>query len=172
MAFRYKRLSLVEDRRRGASFDSSSTLDGLENIADAQKLEPEDLPSTTSTRWSWRIANSSWLWLIHAVLLLASLTLFSLAVTVRSSTLKHVRGFSAWCESSVRLIRRAGTWRLTWIPQKHPPITRSSIMHRNTISRRKATGSSVLGPRWTRHGARSPTTVSPLCPASRGHPDS
>lgn len=41
--------------------------------------------------------SSEWLWLLHAILLTVSITLFTLSVMVRSSTLKHVREFSAWC---------------------------------------------------------------------------
>ena len=39
-----------------------------------------------------------WLWMLHAVLLTSSITLLTLSIMIRSSTLKHVQEFSAWCE--------------------------------------------------------------------------
>jgi len=45
---------------------------------------------------------SKWLWLLHTIMFSISLTLFTLSVTVRSSTLKHVQEFSAWCMFTIK----------------------------------------------------------------------
>ncbi|KEF53619.1 uncharacterized protein A1O9_10594 [Exophiala aquamarina CBS 119918] len=58
-------------------------------------LDDEDNLSITS-RKTIQIYTSQWLWLLHAILLASSLTLFTLSVMVRSSTLQHVQEFSAW----------------------------------------------------------------------------
>ena len=46
--------------------------------------------------WTWLKSKS--IWILHALLLLVSCTMFFCALQVRSSTLEHVRQFSAWCE--------------------------------------------------------------------------
>lgn len=38
-----------------------------------------------------------WMWLVHAVLLTLSFTMFAASLYTRSSTAKYVQDFSAWC---------------------------------------------------------------------------
>ena len=45
-----------------------------------------------------QLITSKWLWLVHCLLLVSSCTLLSLSLSLRSSTLGHVRQFSAWCK--------------------------------------------------------------------------
>lgn len=99
MECKYQALSPIPEKRRGESFESSSTLGDLDHL---------ELPlkSVKSSRFCGTyqvpggLPSSRWLWLIHGVLLMTSCTLFALAMTVRSSTLEHVRRFSAWCKWS------------------------------------------------------------------------
>jgi hypothetical protein len=44
------------------------------------------------------VNQSYWIWLVHAVMFSTSITLFILSLGSQSSTLEHVRRFSAWCE--------------------------------------------------------------------------
>jgi hypothetical protein len=71
--------------RRSSTSTSNSTL-----------LCEED-PELSEPR---RISISNWMWLVHAVLLSLSFSMFAAAYFKPVSTLEHVRHFSAYCESS------------------------------------------------------------------------
>lgn len=100
MSFNYTPLDPIEEKRGRKSYDSSSTLRDLDDL----DYFDIDLPKDGSdSRWTLRrafrpLVHSNWLWLVHAVLLLCSSTFLIVAITIRSSTLKHVREFSAWCK--------------------------------------------------------------------------
>ena len=95
MSFRYQPITSTEERPRPVSFESASTLDGLDDLDLSAALKSE-ITSSQSFSSPARRSSLRWLWLMHAILLSTSLILFTLAATVRSSTLKHVREFSAW----------------------------------------------------------------------------
>ncbi|KIX96926.1 uncharacterized protein Z520_07040 [Fonsecaea multimorphosa CBS 102226] len=102
MDCKYQRLTPILEKPRAESLDSCSTLGDLEDLQIS-------LTSGRSVDHVQRLSTvrpflaSNWLWMVHAVLLVTSCTLFTLSITIRSSTLKHVRGFSAWspAESAV-----------------------------------------------------------------------
>jgi hypothetical protein len=68
--------------RRSSTSTSDSTL--LEDEEDHREPEPR-------SRFSGK-----WMWLVHAVLLLLSFTMFMSAMFTKASTLEHVRKFSAY----------------------------------------------------------------------------
>ena len=95
MDFKYQHLSPIVEHD-AASVDSESTLgdaDDVDIVLEREVKAQEFMREMCRSR----IPTSKWLWLLHVILLVGSLTFFTLAVMVRSSTLKHVREFSAWC---------------------------------------------------------------------------
>ncbi|KIW21137.1 hypothetical protein PV08_01717 [Exophiala spinifera] len=103
MDYKYQSLSPIPEKRRAESFESASTLEGLEDLDNSIVSTPNVLccPNLNNSN---SIAASKWLWLIHGVVLMTSCTILALAVSMRSSTLEHVRQFSAWspAETAVR----------------------------------------------------------------------
>jgi len=100
MDSRYKRLPTLKEDEPRLSFETSTTLDGLDGIVDHEKGSDNgvDLPTRPPTLFG--SVSGRWIWLLHAILLVTSLTIFALALNVRSSTLRFVREFSAWCKLS------------------------------------------------------------------------
>ena len=98
MDARYKRLPTLKEDAPRLSYETSTTLDGLDGPDDQEKGLDSDaeLPARQATLLGK--VSTQWIWLLHAFLLVTSLTLFALAINVRSSTLKYVREFSAWCK--------------------------------------------------------------------------
>ncbi|KAK5213985.1 hypothetical protein LTR41_000177 [Exophiala xenobiotica] len=94
MDFKYQPLSPIVEHD-AASVDSESTLGDADDV-DIVLKRGEKAQEFMGEMHRSTIPTSKWLWLLHVVLLVGSLTLFTLAVMVRSSTLKHVREFSAW----------------------------------------------------------------------------
>lgn len=99
MDCKYESLRHSQEKLRTTSFDSSSTLDDLNDLELSFKSDA-DIPYSKSPSRVHQFVASKWAWLAHAVLLLSSCSLFVLSLNVRSSILKHVREFSAWCEFS------------------------------------------------------------------------
>jgi hypothetical protein len=146
----YFRMTAVYQPLRLGEKDSWD--DGLEEAAASEILERQVV-------WMQPLRSklaSKGVWIVHAVLLLASSCMFLSALSMQSSTLQHVKDYSAWCKcSSLHRQERADS------PQRRRPrpwITRwSSIMFPpRTIA------SSAPARRSTRHGVRSHTTVSAL----------
>lgn len=94
MSVKYQPVPLDDEKPCLSAYESSTTLNDLESTLQ----NDTNGPRPTDIQWHGLKLASNWVWLIHAVLLLASCTLFALAVTIRSSTLKHVQEFSAYCE--------------------------------------------------------------------------
>ncbi|KAK5339017.1 hypothetical protein LTR98_005417 [Exophiala xenobiotica] len=99
MDFKYQPLSPIVEHD-AASVDSESTLGDADDVDIVFKRGEKAQEFMGEMRRS-TIPTSKWLWLLHVVLLVGSLTLFTLAVMVRSSTLKHVREFSAWSDEKM-----------------------------------------------------------------------
>jgi hypothetical protein len=74
------------DARRASTSTSDDTL--LEDEEDARLTQPR-------SRMSGR-----WMWLVHAVLLSLSFTMFVSSFFQKPSTLQHVKQFSAYCEQN------------------------------------------------------------------------
>ena len=97
MDCKYQPLSPILEKRRGESFESSSTLGDLDDL---------EVPTSTGENpfcqnvhsAQHKLLASRWIWLVHAVLLMVSCTFFALAASLRSTTLEHVRQFSTWCK--------------------------------------------------------------------------
>jgi hypothetical protein len=79
------------------------------STSDSTLLCDEDAKSSEQRRRS----DSKWMWLVHAVLLSLSFTMFSAAYFKPVSTLEHVRHFSAYCE----FVHRQGRLGLILNPQ-------------------------------------------------------
>ena len=101
MAFVYQSLrpSMSDEKLSRQSSDSSKTLQALDDI-DFLSLKPDlDLYKGFSGQLAHIWLRSKWLWAVHAALLFTSCGILAFSLAVRSSTLHHVRQFSAWCES-------------------------------------------------------------------------
>ena len=83
MSGEYRPLATTLEKAERHSYESSTTLDGLDDI---------DSPSRASSN----LATCRLLWLVQGTLFLTSLSLLLLASKIRLSTLKHVQQFSAW----------------------------------------------------------------------------
>jgi hypothetical protein len=96
MNSKYQPLNRTWKENYAASVGSGATSNDTddEDIALTQELETY---KSIDVRRPQRVPNSKWLWVLHTILFASSLTLFTLSVMVRSSTLRHVREFSAWC---------------------------------------------------------------------------
>lgn len=106
MAFEYRSLrpSISDEKDSRLSSDSSETLHALDDL-DFLSNQPEsglykDFASQPAYIW----LRSKWLWAVHAALLFTSCGILALSLAVRTSTLDHVRQFSAWspADNSVR----------------------------------------------------------------------
>jgi hypothetical protein len=97
MDCKYQALSPVPEKRRGESFDSSSTLGDLDDLEVPIQSQYCGVLGRHPTAFH-SLVTSRWLWLIHGILLMVSCTILALAINLRSSTLQHVRQFSAWCK--------------------------------------------------------------------------
>lgn len=101
-AFQYRSLEPndLEEKPSRPSSDSSATLHALDDLDLLSQTSELGLYKASfdqlSTIW-WR---SRWLWVVHAALLLTSGGILALSLIMRSSTLEHVRKYSAWCWSS------------------------------------------------------------------------
>ncbi|KAH0841043.1 hypothetical protein FOPE_06432 [Fonsecaea pedrosoi] len=95
MDCKYQTLTPVMEKARGESFDSCSTLGDLEDLQ-IPLSSGSGVCRVQRLSKARQFVASNWLWMVHAILLLTSCTLFALSITIRSSTLEHVREFSAW----------------------------------------------------------------------------
>jgi len=109
MDSRYKLLLTLKEDEPRLSYETSTTLDALDALGDHEKGSDNGVVLPTRPPTLFGSASGRWIWLLHAILLVTSLTLFALALNVRSSTLRFVREFSAWCKSSpiALLVRRS-----------------------------------------------------------------
>lgn len=83
MSAGYRPLATALEKAERHSNESSTTLDGLDDI-------------DSSSQESSKLATCRVLWLVQGTLFLTSLSMLLLASTIRLSTLKHVQQFSAW----------------------------------------------------------------------------
>ena len=90
----YRPIATAPEKAPRHSYESSTTLDGLD---DGEALSKTSLSSPRSdSRSSKLIAASRILWLLQGTLFLTSLSMLVLSSRIRLSTLKHVQQFSAW----------------------------------------------------------------------------
>lgn len=94
MGAEYKPLTILKEEYPRLSFETSTTLDGLD---DQEKAI--DSPQASAQRPAslfQRVSSSTWKWLVQAALLITSLTFFTIATNLQPVTLGYVREFSAW----------------------------------------------------------------------------
>ncbi|KIV98731.1 uncharacterized protein PV09_09514 [Verruconis gallopava] len=95
MGFKYQSVPLDgESDEKSQSEDSSITLNDRDELS-------SDLKAIPYHRTTRETLNSRWLWTIHAVLLSISFAMFVLSHVDFTSTLEHVRRFSAWSPADV-----------------------------------------------------------------------
>lgn len=93
----------VSSNDKYQSVDLQRSNEKFEDESQGRRSISESLGSTLleeeRTSPSYRRQSSGkWIWLVHTVLLLLSFTMFISSAYTRSSTLKHVQDFSAYCE--------------------------------------------------------------------------
>jgi hypothetical protein len=93
MGFRYHPVR-TDEKFPQAYRDRSSTVNSLESALQGNNdgSEITDGPSSHQI-------NLKWIWLFQAALFTVSCSMFLSVIFIRSSTLKHVREFSAYCKS-------------------------------------------------------------------------
>jgi len=65
------------------------------SLSESTLLEDEDDQRLTQPKRSW---SSRWMWMVHAVLLSLSFTMFVSSWFTRASTLDYVKTYSAYCK--------------------------------------------------------------------------
>jgi hypothetical protein len=92
MNFKYHPVRADEEKFSQVFCDRSSTVDSLDSAL--RRIQND----STSTDGSLsHHTNLKWIWLGQALLFLVSCAMFFSAIFIRTSTIKHVRDFSAYC---------------------------------------------------------------------------
>lgn len=112
MDAKYKPIPALPEKLERTSCDSSTTLDGLDEVATGPEYDNEVMKSL-STRQSRSIRPPNCLWLVQGVLFLVSLTMLILASTRQPSTVQHVKQFSAWSPAAHSVEYSAVRYNLT-----------------------------------------------------------
>ena len=103
MVFEYRSLELStidEKQPSRPSSDSSATLHALDDLDFLSQNSELDLYKAPICQPTGIWLRSKWLWAIHGILLFTSCGILAVSLIARSTTLDHVRRFSAWCEYS------------------------------------------------------------------------
>jgi hypothetical protein len=100
MGFEYRSLesgSLDEKPSRESS-DSSATLHALDELDFSLHDSESGFSKTARGQPDGILLRSGWIWVAHAILLFISCGMLAVSLITRSTTLDHVRRFSAWCK--------------------------------------------------------------------------
>jgi hypothetical protein len=101
MGFEYRSLEAgsLNEKPSRESTDSSATLHALDELdLSLQDSESGFLKTARGQSAGIFLLRSGWIWVAHAILLFISCGMLALSLITSSTTLDHVRRFSAWCK--------------------------------------------------------------------------
>lgn len=100
MGFEYRSLESdsLDEKPSRISSDSSATLHALDELDFSLRDSESGLSKAGYGRPVSVLLRSGWIWAAHAALLFLSSGILVVSLMTRSTTLDHVRKFSAWCK--------------------------------------------------------------------------